>query len=113
MLIVVYSLTGIHDVIAGGIIAAITIAYLKSRAKEVQPQLGLVVLAIIVLSFLLSPLHGKGISGILILTATYVYLYKTWDEFQTTNWEIPALILVVFILMVINIVIGLRLTGAI
>jgi len=108
-----YSLASLHDMLTGVMVTAITIAYLKSRSRRVHPKLALVVLTIFFISLLPSPLHGIRVGSMLALIAVYVYLYKTWDEFKTENWEIPALALAVLILMAINIVVGLRLTGVI
>jgi len=110
---VVYSLASLHEMITGIMMTTITIAYLKSQSRRIYPKLGLVVLVIFFLSLLPFPPHGIGAGGIFVLIATYLYLYKTWNELKTENREIPALVLTTLILLVINIVIGLRLTGMI
>ncbi len=109
---VVYSLSGVHDLNTGIILTLLTIAFLKSRARNIQPNLAIATLIIFVVSILPTPFHGTGIFGILTLVFSYTYLHKTWNEFDTKNDEIPILVLTALILIMLNILIGLYISGS-
>ena len=107
----VYSLSGFHDLNTGIILTLLTIAFLKSRTQNIQPKLAGATLIVFVVSILPTPFHGTGIFGILTLVFSYTYLYRTWNEFNTDNREIPTLVLAALILMMLNILIGLYISG--
>ncbi len=107
----VYSLSGVHDLNTGIILTLLTIAFLKSRARNIQPNLAIAALIIFVVSILPTPFHGTGIFGILTLVFSYTYLHKTWNEFDTKNSEIPTLVLAALILTMLNVLIGLYISG--
>lgn len=101
-----FNLAAIHDVNTGIIMTTLTIAYLKSRKMKDIGIYGLLALVIFLISILPTPLHGKGIWGIVILLTTYIFLYRAWN-----NKEISALLLTAILLMMVNIVLGLILRG--
>ena len=108
---VVYSLSGVHDLNTGIILALLTIAFLKSRARNIEPGLATATLLVFVTSILPTPFHGTGVPGILTLVLCYAYLYRTWSEFDTDNREIPVLVLASLMLIILNVLIGLYAAG--
>ena len=109
----VYTLGALHDMNTGIILTCLTIAYLKSRSRNIEPAFGLATLAVFIITLLPTPFHGTGIFGIFSLVVTYAYLYKTWGEFKTKNREIPYLVLSALLFIMMNIIIGQRLIGTI
>lgn len=101
-----FNLAAIHDVNTGIIMTTLTIAYLKSRKMKDIGIYGLLALVIFLISILPTPLHGKGIWGIVILLTTYIFLYRAWN-----NKEISVLLLTAILLTMVNIVLGLKLRG--
>ena len=101
-----FNLSAIHDVNTGIIMTTLTIAYLKSRKMKDIGGYGLLALIIFFLSVLPTPLHGKGIWGIVTLLTSYNFLYRAWN-----NKEITALLLTAILLMMVNIILGLKLRG--
>jgi len=102
----VFTLAAIHDVNTGIILTTLTIAYLKSRSREFHAGSGLLALVVFIISVLPTPIHGTGILGIAALTTAYIYLYKIWG-----NGEITVLALTAVLLMMLNIILGLKLRG--
>lgn len=98
-----FNLAAIHDVNTGIILTTLTIAYLKNR----QSRAGLAALAVFVISVLPTPLHGTGVLGIAALLTSYSYLYRIWGK----NKEISRLVLCTILLMMANIMLGLKLRG--
>ena len=103
----VYNLTAIHDVNTGIILTTLVIAYLKSRPQKAHATMGLLALAVFVLSVLPTPLHGTGVWGIAVLLTTYGYLYRIWD----INREVTSLVLTAILFMMLNILLGFKLRG--
>jgi len=101
-----FNLAAIHDVNTGIIMTTLTISYLKTRRMKDIGGYGLLALVIFFLSILPTPIHGRGIWGIVTLLTTYIFLYRAWD-----NKEITALLLTAILLMMVNIVLGLKLRG--
>jgi hypothetical protein len=101
-----FNLAAVHDVNTGIILTTLVIAYLKSRSMGIHAGWGLLALVIFILSILPTPLHGTGIWGIAALITTYIYLYKIWG-----NREIAVLVATAVLLMMLNIVLGLKLRG--
>lgn len=102
----VYNLAALHDVNTGIILTALIIAYFKNRQSK-HGSIGLIALVIFILSVLPTPFHGTGILGIVALLTTYFYLYLIWG----INREVTALVIASVLLMMLNIVIGLKLRG--
>jgi len=101
-----FSLSAIHDINTGIIMTLLTIACLKSRKMKDIGGYGLLALMMFLLSILPTPIHGRGIWGIITLLTTYIFLYNAYD-----NKEITALLLIAILLMMCNIILGLKLTG--
>lgn len=101
-----FNLSAIHDVNTGIILTTLTIAYIKSRKLKDSHLSRHLALAMFILSILPTPVHGTGFWGIATLLTTYVFLYRTWD-----NKEIAALLVTAVLLMMVNIVLGLKLRG--
>lgn len=101
-----FNLSAIHDVNTGVIMTTLIISYLKSRKMKDIGVYGLLALVIFFLSILPTPIHGRGIWGIVTLLTTYIFLYRAWG-----NKETSALLLTAIILMMVNIVLGLKLRG--
>jgi len=101
-----FNLSAIHDVNTGIILTTLVIAYMKSRKMKDIGIYGLLALVIFLFSILPTPIHGKGIWGIMTLLTTYIFLYRAWD-----NKEITAFLLTAIVLMMVNIVLGLKLRG--
>ena len=70
----VFNLAALHDMNTGIILTTLVIAYLKSRSPGNNASLGLLTLAVFILSVLPTPLHGTGVWGIAALLTTYGYL---------------------------------------
>lgn len=102
----VYNLAALHDVNTGIILTALIVAYFKNRSSG-HGSLGLIALVIFILSVLPTPFHGTGILGIAALLTMYFYLYRIWG----INREVTALVTASVLLMMLNIVIGLKLRG--
>lgn len=102
----VFNLAALHDVNTGIILTVLVIAYLKSRSMGVHAGLGLLALIVFIMSILPTPLHGTGVWGISALLTAYVYLYKIWG-----NREITILVTTAVLLMMLNIILGLKLRG--
>ncbi len=102
----VFNLAAVHDVNTGIILTTLVIAYLKSRSLGFHAGSGLLALVIFILSILPTPLHGTGIWGIAALLTTYIYLYKIWE-----NGELKILVTTAVLLMMLNIILGLKLRG--
>lgn len=105
-MILLFNLAAVHDVNTGIILTTLVIAYLKSRSREIHAGWGLLALVIFILSILPTPLHGTGIWGIAALITTYIYLYKIWG-----NSELTLLVTTSVLLMMFNILLGLKLRG--
>jgi len=105
----VFNLGAIHDINTGIILTLLVIAFLKSRSQGYNTGTGLIALALFILTILPTPIHGTGIWGIITLLATYIYLYKIWGK----NQEITFLIMTALLLMMLNIILGLKLRGII
>ncbi|MCX9013830.1 MAG: hypothetical protein OIN89_03390 [Candidatus Methanoperedens sp.] len=103
----VFNPGAIHDVNTGIILTTLVIAYLKSRTGKVHEKIGLLALAVFLLSVLPTPIHGTGIWGITALLTTYAYLYRVWKE----NREIASLVLTALVFMMLNILLGFKLRG--
>lgn len=101
----VFNLAALHDVNTGIILTTLAIAYLKSRSSK-YARIGLLALIVFILSILPTPLHGTGIWGIVALLTSYIYLYKIRG-----NREITILVGAAIILMMLNILLGLKLRG--
>jgi len=101
-----FNIGAIHDVNTGIILTTLTIAYIKSRKLGSVGFSGHLALAMFILSIIPTPLHGTGIWGIATLLTTYVFLYRTWE-----NKEIAFLLITAVLLMMVNIVLGLKLRG--
>lgn len=98
-----FNLAALHDVNTGIILTTLTIAYLKNRKA---PE-ALAALAVFILSILPTPLHGTGLPGIAALLTSYIYLYRISGR----NREISSLVLTAVLLIMANIVLGLKLRG--
>ena len=103
----VFNLSAIHDVNTGIILTTLVIAYLKSRAGKIHERIGLLALAVFLLSVLPTPIHGTGIWGITALLSTYAYLYRVWGK----DREITYLVLTALIFVMLNILLGFKLRG--
>ena len=103
----VYNLGAIHDVNTGIILTTLVIAYIKSRAGKINENVGLLALAVFLLSVLPTPIHGTGIWGITALLSTYAYLYRVWGK----DREITYLVLTALIFIMLNILLGFKLRG--
>ena len=103
----VFNLGAIHDVNTGIILTTLVIAYLKSRAGKIHERIGLLALAVFLLSVLPTPIHGTGIWGITALLSTYAYLYRVWGK----DREITYLVLTALIFVMLNILLGFKLRG--
>ncbi len=102
----VFNLAAIHDVNTGIILTTLTIAYLKSRSRGIHAEWGLLALAVFILSVLPTPIHGTGIPGIAALLTAYIFLYRICGE-----REITLLASTSVLLMMLNIILGLKLRG--
>ena len=103
----VFNLGAIHDVNTGIILTTLVIAYIKSRAGKIHERIGLLALAVFLLSVLPTPIHGTGIWGITALLSTYAYLYRVWGK----DREITYLVLTALIFIMLNILLGFKLRG--
>lgn len=103
-----FTLSAIHDVNTGIIMTTLTIAYLKSRKMNGIGVYGILALVIFLVSILPTPIHGRGIWGIITIFTTYIFLYRTWN-----NKEITIFLLTAILLMMVNTVLGLKLRGII
>ena len=103
----VFNLAALHDMNTGIILTTLVIAYLKSRSSGNNAFLGLLALAVFILSVLPTPLHGTGVWGIAALLTTYGYLYRIWD----INSEVTFLVLTAILFMMLNILLGFKLRG--
>lgn len=102
----VFNLAAVHDVNTGIILTTLVIANIKSRQTGLHQGFGLLALSVFIISILPTPLHGTGIWGIAALITTYTYLYKIWD-----NRELTILVTAAVLLMMVNILLGLKLRG--
>lgn len=102
----VFNLAAIHDMNTGIILTTLVIAYLKCRTVRAHAIPGLLALLIFIVSILPTPVHGTGVWGIGALVATYVYLYRIWD-----NREVMPLVLAAILFMMMNIILGFKLRG--
>lgn len=102
-----FNLSAIHDVNTGIILTLLIIAYLKCRSLKVHAGLGLLALFAFSISIMPTPIHGTGVWGIVVLLATYAYLYRIWG----IDREVGIFVLVALLLMMSNIILGLKLRG--
>lgn len=101
-----FTLSAIHDVNTGIILTTLTIAYFKNRKIRPSDYSGPLALVVFILSILPTPVHGTGFWGIATLLTAYIFLYRSWED-----KEISALLLTAVLLMMVNIVLGLKLRG--
>ncbi|HIH45185.1 MAG TPA: hypothetical protein HA257_09005 [Candidatus Methanoperedenaceae archaeon] len=106
-MIIVYSLEGLHELNSGIILASFAFAFYRSYRAGREPFLAAFALLIFALSILPTPLHGTGVWGIVSLAVTYLYLLRIWGK----DTETTMLVLVALGFMMLNIAVGLRLSG--
>lgn len=104
---VVYTLEGVHELNSGIILASLVFALYRSYRAGRELRLAALALLIFAVSILPTPLHGTGVWGIVSLAVTYLYLSKIWGK----DSETTMLLLVALGFMMLNIIVGLRLSG--
>lgn len=102
-----FNLAAIHDINTGIILTLLVIAIIKCYLNRNHAFIGSIVLALFILSILPTPFHGTGILGIIALLTTYIFTYMIWGKKQ----EVTYYLLAALVIMMVNIVLGLKLRG--